>query len=299
MLLAVVAMMAIVGCGDSEAGDGLSVVVTTSVLGDIVENVVETKASVEVLVPIGADPHDYQLSASQAADISNADLVVVNGLGLEEGILDAIASLREDGANVIEIGPMVDPIPLAGASCDPNAAASGCDPHVWMDPMRMIEAVRVIETALVELDPTGGWSAAADAYVGVLGGLNQEVETLLSAIGSADRKLVTNHESLEYMASRYGLHVIGVVIPGGSTLGAPSSAELADLVSLMVDEDVRVIFADVSSSEELADAVASEIGSEVQVIELYTESLGEPGTEAGTYIGMIRTNAMLIAEALG
>lgn len=320
-LLGLIPVLVLAACGtDGDAADGPTVVVSTNVLGDIVENVVGDNATVEVLIPVGADPHDYALSSAQAADMQNADLVVVNGLGLEEGMLDVIESLEEDGANVLEIGPGVDPLPFGDASeCDPDEAhhhededheegdheegdhdgAAACDPHVWMDPIRMIQAVRQIEAALEALDESVDWSTGADAYVSVLEGLHTEVEALLGGIPSANRKLVTNHDAVGYLASRYELEVVGVVIPGGSTLADPSSSELAELVHVMEEEGANVIFADTSAPDDLADAVATEVGEDVSVVDLYTGSLGEPGSEAGTYVGMIRTDAMRIANALG
>jgi zinc/manganese transport system substrate-binding protein len=113
------------------------------------------------------------------------------------------------------------------------------------------------------------------------------------------RKIVTNHEAFGYFAQRYGFEVVGVVIPGGSTLAEPSSAELAELVDVMRQEDVRVIFGETSSPSNLADAVAAELGEEVTVIELFTESLGPSGSEAETLSEMLLVNTQRIVAALG
>jgi len=110
---------------------------------------------------------------------------------------------------------------------------------------------------------------------------------------------VTNHDALGYFAARYGFTVVGTIIPGGSSLGDPSSSELADLVAVMRAEDVRAIFADTTRPSVLADAVAAELGSDVVVVPLYTGSLGEPGSGADTVAGMLTVNAERIADALG
>jgi zinc/manganese transport system substrate-binding protein len=110
--------------------------------------------------------------------------------------------------------------------------------------------------------------------------------------------LVTNHDAFGYFADRYEFDLLGTVIPGGSTLAAPSSADLAALVDVMKSEEVTVIFAETSSSTTLAEAVTAELGSDVDVVELYTESLGEVGSDADTYIGMLRVNATRIAHHL-
>jgi len=129
--------------------------------------------------------------------------------------------------------------------------------------------------------------------------LDEEIVSLLEEVGRGRRKLVTNHDSLGYFAERYGFEVVGVVIPGGSTLANPSSEDLAQLVAVIEEEQVRVIFAETTDSTALAEAVAAEVGAEVEVVELHTGSLGEPGTESDTLVGLLLSNAETIAEALG
>jgi zinc/manganese transport system substrate-binding protein len=121
----------------------------------------------------------------------------------------------------------------------------------------------------------------------------------LSPIPPEARKIVTNHEASGYFADRYGFEIIGTVIPGGSTLAEPSAADIADLVNELREEGVTAIFAENTNPTVLAETVAAELGSEVEVFELYSDSLGEPGSGADTYIGMIRSNAETVATALG
>jgi zinc/manganese transport system substrate-binding protein len=291
----------------SQAAPGpLSVVVTTSVLGDVVANVVGDAATVEVLLPIGADPHDYQPSARQLALVNEADLVVANGLRLEEGLVDALASAEADGANVLEVAPLVDPIPLGGtgaesAGCDPTEESGDtnrCDPHVWTDPVRMAVAARTIAAELAALDGSVDWEGNAGRYAQELLAADEEIAAALEAVPDERRILVTNHDSLGYFADRYGFEVVATVIPGGTTLGDPSSAELADLVVVIGDTGVPAIFAENVEPATLAEAVAAEVGDGVAVVELFTDSLGEPGSGADTLIGMLLTNAARIAAAM-
>jgi zinc/manganese transport system substrate-binding protein len=268
----------------------LQVVATTSILGDVVKNVAGADASIEVLVPLGADPHDYQASAQQVAALRRADLVVANGLSLEEGLSDVLASLAADGANLLEVAPLVDPIPFGDGSTD--------DPHFWLDPIRVAEAGRVIAAELSTLSPDTAWQDRADSYRAELLQLDEEIAASVAALPEADRVLVTNHDALEYFAARYGFEVAGTVIPSGTTLAEPSSAELAALVAEIERRGVRAIFAETTEPSTLADAIASEAGEAVQVVELYTGSLGEAGSGADTLIEMLRTNARLIVAAL-
>jgi zinc/manganese transport system substrate-binding protein len=290
--IAAVVMLVSVACSSGSSDDGRpTIVTTTTVLGDVAANVAGGDADVEVLMPAGASPHEFVASARQVASIYEADLVVANGLGLEEGLVDVLAAARADGVNVLEIGPLVDPITAEdGASLDP---------HVWLDPIRMQAAAEFIAAALDEIDARGAWSERADAYSGELESAHHEIESILAAVPDQDRTLVTNHDSLGYFADRYGFTIVGTVVPGGSGLGDPSSAELAELVAVIEREGVPAIFADTSEPDALAEAVAAEASTDVAVVQLYTGSLGEPGSGADTLIEMLRLDAERIAAALG
>ncbi len=276
----------------SEAG-GLHIVVTTTILGDVVTRVTGGTAVVEILLPIGADPHEFQASSRQITALGRADLVVANGLGLEEGLDDVLSSLESDGTRVYRVAVHLDPIPF-GSGLDGDK--TDLDPHVWMDPGRMATAARLISTELEILDPDGPWAGNSDVYVAELQSLDVEIEQQLASV--TNRVLVTNHDSLAYFADGYGFEVVGVVIPGGSTLAAPSSAELAELVSTIESRGVSVIFTESTESGALGDAVAAEVDAAVAVVRLFIGSLGGPGSGAETYIDMMRTNAALIAGAL-
>ena len=295
-LIVVVALLT-TACGDGDTDTtGIRVVATTTILGDIARNIVEDDGSVEVLLPIGADPHDYQASARQVAAIQEADLVIANGLGLEEGLADVLESAATDGANLLTVAPLLDPLPFG--SDNAADAEAGDDPHVWLDPLRMADATRIIADELTKVNGSLDWTIRGNAYADALATADDEVQAALEVVPRQDRKLVTNHDALGYFASRYGFEVVGVVIPGGSTLAEPSSAELTELVSVVEREQVRAIFAETTNPEVIADAVAAEAGGDVIVVELFTGSLGEAGSGAGTLIEMLTTNAQRIAQAL-
>ena len=277
----------------------LVVVATTTILGDVVSNIVGADAELVVLIPVGADPHDYRASAAQVTLMHHADLVVANGLQLEEGIIDVLEAAEADGANLIEVGDLLDPLPFAGrGDGDEGEAHSGRDPHFWLDPLRGAKAGHLIARELAALDPSIDWEGRAEAYASELDELHAEIDAILAPIHAEDRRLITNHDSLGYFAARFGFEIVDTVIPGGATLADPSSAELAALVDRLREESVRAIFAETIESAVLAEALAAEAGSDVAVVELYTGSLGEPGSGADTLIGMLRINAQRIAETL-
>lgn len=312
MTLVIVLLIALIAgaCGgatpiddpdDPGQGDpALTIVATTTIWGDAVRNVVGDDAKVEVLLPIGADPHDFQASSSQVAALTSADLVVANGLGLEEGLVDILEAAEADGVDVLEVAPLLDPIVFGTHGHDDEGEhdGEGLDPHVWMDPLRVAEGARLIAAALAEIAPEVDWMARADAYAADLAEADEMIVAELSGIDADDRIMVTNHDAFGYFAGRYGFEVVGVVIPGGSTLGDPSSRDLADLVETMEAEGVTAIFVETTQPSVLAEAVAAELGGDVDVVELHTGSVDEPGSGADTVIGMLMTNAERIAEAL-
>lgn len=320
--------LTLAACGSSgSTGDqnGLSVVATTSVLGDLTRGLVGDDAHVDVLIEAGVDPHLFSPSPSQISLLQAADLVVANGLGLEAGIERALDSAAEDGVVVLELAERLDPLPFGGphghadetdeehvehtedhdhadddADDDAHEHDHGdLDPHFVLDPLRMADAADLIAAALAEIDSSVDWEERAADIRTELERLHSDIEAELDAVPSERRKLVTNHEALGYFADRYGFEVVGTVIPGGSTMAEPSASDLAELVETIRSHGVEVIFIEWTASESLAETVASELAGEVEVLRLHTESLGPEGSGADTYEGMMRTNASTIASALG
>jgi zinc/manganese transport system substrate-binding protein len=304
------------GCGGaaitpSTASGGcqaVEIVATTSILGDVVRNVAGDAAQIEVLISPGADPHSFAPSASQAAALRRAGLVVANGLGLEEGLHEVIEAAAADGVTVVEAVSFVEALPFADGEHEEGEAAGDdqrepgtLDPHIWTDPRRMAAVATGLGEALAAADPpcAASYRAAAEAYAADLLSLDAEVESLLAGIPADRRKLVTSHHTLGYFADRYGFEVLGALIPGGATFAEPSPADLAALVDLLRSEEVRAVFAENVRPAALAEALASELGEEVAVVTLFTDALGGPGSGAETYLDMQLSNARRIAAALG
>ena len=298
--VAAVALLALGGCDSGGEGDGtISVVATTTILGDLAQNVIGDEGEVIVLMPIGVNPHDFQASSQQVAAIQKADLVVANGLGLEEGLNDVLEAAASDGVRVWYVGPDIDPRLFVEAPDADEHDEGLLDPHFWLDPMKDVNAARLLAGHLSEIAPDRDWSVGADAYIVELEQVDDESFEMLAVVPQADRKLVTNHRAFGYFADRYDFEMIGTVIPGGAMLANPSSSELASLVETIEREQVPAIFTETVESDVLARTVAAEVGYDIEIVELYTGSLGEPGTEADSLVGLLRANARRIAEALG
>jgi zinc/manganese transport system substrate-binding protein len=287
-LVLVVAALYLSGCGGGDEGGGDPLVVaTTSIVGEVVTQIAGDAATVEVLMPAGTDPHEFSPSARQAARLRDADLVVANGLGFEEGLQSTLEQAEDDGVAVHEMAPDARPLDR--------------DPHFFTDPTRLADALPALVEALGRADERLGGPLVRereDAYGAQLRQLDADITARVATVPAEGRTLVTNHESFGYFADRYGFDVLGAVIPNLSTTAAPSAGDISRLADVMREAGVRAVFAETSSPTDLAEALAAEVGEDVEVVELYAESLGEPGSGADTYVGMMRINADRIVGAL-
>ncbi|MFZ6004540.1 MAG: metal ABC transporter solute-binding protein, Zn/Mn family [Actinomycetota bacterium] len=280
--------------GSDAAADGVRVVVTTSILGDVVRNLVGDDAEVEVIMPPGSDPHDFAPSPKQAQAMRSADVLVTNGLDFEAALLDTIEAAAGDGAQVVVAS---DGLSVIGGREQHDGAA---DPHFFTDPVLMRAAAEHVADRLADLVDgldSADFRGRVDDYLAALEELDGEIVGALEAVPEDRRVLVTNHEVFTYFAARYDFEVLGTVIPAASTLAEPSAAGLSALADEIARAGVPAIFAETSSPARLAEALAAE-GADVDVVELYSESLGERGSDGATYIDMMRTNAQRIAAAL-
>lgn len=296
------------------------VVATTSILGDIVANLVGASGSVNVLMAPGVDPHGYQASAADAAAMRDADLVVANGLLLEEGLIAALESAGSDGARVFTVADKLDPIEYSGGHGghdehddehgdddhdDEHGDGDGHvdeDPHFWWDPIRTALAVELIAAELAAVRPDIDWAERAERYSTQILVLHEEIAVMFAAIPDERRRVIADHDSLGYLQARYGLEVIGTIIPGSSTNVAVDSRSFAALIELMIAEDVGVVLVDSTDSGTLADQLATEIarraGTVITVASIPGDSLGTAASGADSYLGMLRTAAVSITSAL-
>lgn len=274
------------------ADDRPLVVVTTNILGDVVGELLGDEAEVMTLMPPNADPHSFEISAREAARITGAELIVSNGLGLEEGLAQHLDTAAAEGVPIIEAGSVVDVL---------ETTSGTADPHFWTDPQQMASVVDGVTAALVEEIPGLDASVVqknADTYQAALVTLDTEMTEAFAAIPTEDRRLVTNHHVFGYLAERYDFEVVGAVIPSGTTLAAPSASDLDELSTAIEEAGVRTIFADSSQPDRLVQVLADEADIDVAVVPLFTESLTDADGEAPTYLSMMRANTERIATGL-
>ena len=287
ILLALATALGAAGCGDSDDGSGggaAAVVATTTIAGDLVRSVGEERVEVDTLVPAGADPHGHEPRPSDAVAIAGADLVVKSGGDLDEWLDDLIESAGGEAAELT----LLD-----------SVKATGDDPHWWQDPRNAILAVGAIRDALGDADPDGrrAYERNAHAYIAELRALDDEIERCMQRVPPEKRRLVTTHDALGYFAERYDVEVIGSVIPSLSTQAQPSAKDVDALVEQIEDQGVEAIFPEAAVSQRLERSISRESGAEVGG-ELWTDSLGEEGSGAETYLDAMRANANALAEGM-
>lgn len=281
----------------SQDGARLKVIATTTLVGDVVRQVGGDAIDLAVLLPAGADPHSFQPTPQDAALIASADLVFVNGLGLE-AFLDRLLQNVGGNARVVAVSDGVETLAGHDEHEDQEGEAEGTDPHVWMDSNNVRVWTRNIAAALSARDPAnaGVYQANAQRYDETLQALDTWAQEQIAQIAPADRRMVVDHDAFGYFARRYGLETVGTVVPGYSTMSAPSSQELAQLEDIIRQLGVKAIFVGNTVNPALAEQVARDTGT--RLVFLYTGSLGEPGGEAASYVDFIRYNVGAVVEAL-
>jgi zinc/manganese transport system substrate-binding protein len=292
LLIASTLVLAAAGCGDDDGSGGggeVAVVATTAIAADLVRRAGGDRVVVDVLVPAGADPHDYEPRPSDAVALAEADLVVRSGGDLDEWLGDLVESAGGDPAELT----LLDEVRSIEGGHDE------VDPHWWQDPRNAILAVEATREALADADPGGrrAYERAAAAYIEELRALDGEIERCMERVPREKRKLVTTHDALGYFAERYDVEVIGAVIPSLSTQAQPSARDVEALVGQIEEEGVEAIFPEAAISQRLERAIARESGAEVGR-ELWTDSLGGEGSGAETYVDAMRANADALAEGM-
>jgi ABC-type Zn uptake system ZnuABC Zn-binding protein ZnuA len=276
----------------------LRVIATTSIVADIVKNVGSDLIEVNLLLPLGTDPHTFEPTPRDLAAVAEADIIFANGLGLE-AFLDEMLKNAGGQAVTVHISEGIEIRQLgetAGHTEEGNH--QGADPHTWTSPANALVFVDNIERTLSSRDPAQAeqYAANAAAYRAKLNALDSWVKTQIETIPVENRELVTDHTAFGYYADRYGLAQIGAVIPSFSAASEPSAKELAELENAIRAYNVKAIFVGNTVNSAIAERMAQDTG--LKLLPLYTGSLGTAGSGVETYLDYIKYNTNTIVDGL-
>jgi len=282
--------------GDTPAGgeNRLQLMATTSMVGDIVRQVGGDLVSVDILLPLGTDPHSFTPTPNDITRLAQTELLFINGAGLEEFLTPMIESAGVD-LRLVNLSATLQLRRIQGEDIEQG---HGDDPHTWMDPNNVIIWSQIIADALAQADSDNQavYQANADALRVDLEELDRWVRQQIELIPKDQRQLVTDHLVFGYFADRYGFQQVGAIIPGFSTLAEPSAQELAQLEDAIQRLNVPALFVSWTGNKNLAERIAEDTG--VQIIPLYTHSLSPAGGEADNYQDFIRYNVNAIVAGL-
>ena len=241
-----------------------------------------------VIANPNTDPHDYEPRPDDVVATADAKVVFTSGDDLDAWMADVVS---QAGGNprVVDVGASV-PVTLPGEPGGPEAARF--DPHWWHDPHNAEAAVLTIRDALASADPAGTavYDANATAYLRRVRNLDRGIRACFARVPAAKRRLVTDHDAFSYFARRYGITVVGAVIPSQTTQAQPSAGDVARLTKLIAEQGVTAIFPESSLNAKLAEAIARDTGATADYT-LYGDTLGPSGAPGATYLGMERSNA--------
>jgi zinc/manganese transport system substrate-binding protein len=298
-LIAALVALAAAGCGGSDSNAGASasggtgksipVVATTTQLGDIVREVGGASVDVHQILQPNSDPHAYEARPADVQATAGAKLVVESGNTLDKWMGKVVS---EAGGNpaVLTIAPAHTPYTVPGISAGPET--SKYDPHWWHDPRNVESAVGAVRDALIKAEPAhaAALRRSAGAYLAKVKTLDAGIRSCFERVPANQRKLVTSHDAFNYFARRYGIAVVGAVIPSQSTQAQPSAGQISALAKLVKEQGVKAIYPESSLNPKLADAIARQTGARADYT-LYGDTLGPAGSSGDTYLHMEQANA--------
>jgi manganese/zinc/iron transport system substrate-binding protein len=295
-----VTMVVAAGCGNEASGTGgkLKVTATTGMIADVAQEVGGQYAEVSGLMGAGIDPHLYKASQGDVKKLDDADVIFYNGLHLEGKMAEMFESLEKRKPTVAVSSYLTE----EQLHSDPAAGAGMHDPHIWFNVQLWISATEVIRDTLVEKDAEHAeyYKEQAAAYIAKLEELDQYAKDQIATIPEDRRILVTAHDAFGYFGSAYGLTVTG--LQGMNTMSEYGSKDVSKLRDYLVENKIKAVFIESSVPKKSIESViegARQLGHEVTIGgELFSDAMGDAGTEEGTYIGMVRHNVDTIVAAL-
>ncbi len=295
-------LLALVGCGSSNTSkvedDGkLKVISTFTIITDMVEEIGQDKVSVTNLVPTGTDPHEYEPKPEDIKAITDADLLLYNGLNLEGGehgwFAKATKSVSVDEKKIHELSDKIEPMYLLGGGEDDEI-----NPHAFISPKNGIKMSEAVRDALVEADPDNKdfYEANATEYISKLDAIDAEYHKEIDAIPEKNKILVTSEKAFQYMTADYGLREAYIWAIDTEELG--TTEQLNTLLGVLKTDAPPYLFVESNVDDRPMKTISSESGIPIFEKKIYSDEIGTPGSEVDTYIKMLENNIRIISEGL-
>jgi ABC-type Zn uptake system ZnuABC Zn-binding protein ZnuA len=275
------------------------VIATTSVFADLAQLALGDNVTIETIIPAGVDVHTFEPSPADAQKLAGADLIVMNGLGLDEWALSLLDAAGKSEENVLELAEGIDEsnawVYLEGEGHSEEEGEEhghgGTDPHIWLDPKGAAIYVNRIAARVASELPERAMAieSARDAGLAEIAALDEELRVGFAAVDASARKIVTFHDAFGYFARAYEIEIVGVAVeaPGQE----PSAKEIAALIDAIKAAGVTSVFSEAQFPSKVLDQVAAETGATV-LENLYSDALGD--APANSYLGAMRANASAI-----
>ena len=288
----------LVGCKNSSEENGkIKVVTTTNILADLVSEIGGNQISLQTLMGAGVDPHLYKASEGDVTKLHNADIIFYSGLHLEGKLVDIFEKMQGK-KNTVSVG---DRLPNDQLIASANFA-SNYDPHVWFNIEFFKQFAQIVTDELSKADEENAEIYAENnkKYQAKLDDLEAEIKSTIETLPREKRILVTAHDAFNYFGKAYDFEVVG--LQGISTATEAGVRDVQKLSEFIIENDVKAIFVESSVPRRTIEALQAAVLSKKHNVEiggsLYSDALGNPGTEEGTYIGMFRYNVNTIVTAL-
>ncbi len=283
---------------ETKSNGNLNIVTTTTMITDLVENIGGENVNVEGLMGSGVDPHLYKASAGDVTKLTNADIIFYGGLHLEGKLVEVFEKMETRDINTVAVSDALDKSTLIGS----EYFASNYDPHIWFDVNNWEQITQFVVEKLSEADPEHKalFEENGTAYLEKLKNLNEEIKSIISTLPQEKRILVTAHDAFSYFGKAYGFEVVG--LQGLSTATEAGVQDVQNISAFIIENKIKAIFVESSVPKRTIEALQAAVNSKNHNVEiggtLYSDALGNTGSEEGTYIGMFEYNVRTIVNAL-
>lgn len=299
-IIVLVLLMSIFSCKKKTApvNEKLKVVTTTTMITDMIKHIGGDKIELQGLMGSGVDPHLYKASEGDVSKLTEADVIIYNGLHLEGKLEDIFKKMKASNKEVIAVAEAIDEMQLIRS----ENFASSYDPHIWFHIDFWVACTRFTATELAKIDKKNAefYSDNAEIYINQLKALKIENELMVSSLPVEKRVLVTAHDAFNYFGKLYNFEVVG--LQGLSTATEAGVKDVQNLANLIIEKDVKAIFVETSVPKRTIEALQAAVKAKDHEVviggELFSDALGTPNTAEASYVGMYKHNISTIINAL-